>query len=1467
MMMLAAYGIFRTSYVQTRLASVVANYLSKELGTQVSVGQLDISWFLDVVIIDIIVKDKQNNTLFKAGRLRANIGKINLKRRFLGIYAFSIKDAEINLLRFKTKEEMNFDFIVSYFSGTDTAAADTSSSKPWRLGISGVKISNTSFSYSNQSKEPTETGVDYNYLKINDLNLEIKKINIAGDSITGQIENLGFVEKSGFRLNDLSTRILIRSDSIVARNLHILTPGSHINLDLKFRHSGYHAYNDFIDSVKMTGEFDRTSIKLSDIGFFAPELASIDEVIKVHGKITGTVASLRARNFRFAYRDNTYFEGNISMDGLPDINETFIHLNIKDLRSNYKDFEAFRINSKPIVKVPEDLKNLGIIRIKGYFTGFFYDFVSAATFNTALGSIQTDLSLKTDTKENINYSGHLNIRNWNLGKTIQAEEYLGKIDFSSEIKGSYNTKAGISAALNGLVSKLDLLGNSFSNIEIDGNLENKQFNGMLMLRDELIDLDFNGLIDFTTKLPEFNFKSSVKNAWLSKLNIWSRDSSSCFSTEMDLNFKGSNIDNLLGTLRFTNTLYTEKGVNYPLRSVVLSTTQFPDNTKQLGLDSDVAEINFKGQYAFADFYSSLLNILNNFLPSFRPAPAEQRKVNIEQRFEYTIKIREDIKDIAGLFIPSLSINSPVYLFGSYNSSNNIVLINGQADQFELEGVKFNNWFITGQNNGNSLQFTTGSSAILFNEASEENDLELGIENFAFDLTMRGDSIRYGIKWHDNVSGLRNAGKIDGILSFSDQMIIKSTLLPSAFTVNDTTFLVSQSGDFLVDSTAVFVDNLSVKGLNQELMITGKISNDKTDTLYLQFSDLNISNADLLLRQDGIDFDGILNGKISVNDLYHERKLQADINVKDLYFNKERLGDAFILTRWDNQKSGLEVSADVIYKGNIGSHKPVSVRGYIYPVADTSENFDLDVAFVNYNLASLNPFLEGFASHLKGFTSGQLTLNGTFDKPDFEGYLQLMRTQLKIDYLNVIYSFADKVEIRPDLIYANNVMIYDSLGNTGLMTFKLHHNYFNDMVMDMNVQASSLSGLNTTIRQNELFYGTAVATGQVNIRGPFEDLKMSINAKSEKGTNIFIPINLDVQATENDFIRFVSKETEDIQTAIFEPVTSGVSLDMLLDVTKDAGIQIFLPENIGNIKATGSGRMEMSIDTRGDITMFGDYNIDAGTFLFTFQNLINRVFSIERGSIISFTGSPYDANLNVRAVYKVRAALSGIPELSVFEEYNGRSIPVECIIHLKNNLYNPDIGFGIRLPDAEDDLKQRIFAAIDTTNDVVMTQQMVSLLLMKSFSFSGNTNLAGSVGASSIEMLTSQLSGMLSQLSKDIDIGLNYRTGDAMTNEALEVALSTHLFDDRVTIDGNFGITNSSSTQNTNNIVGDVTVDVKITRDGRFRVKAYNKSNNPFEASFYNADYKQGVGVYYRYEFDRFSEIFRRQRKKAVPLSP
>ena len=1465
MSLLVVYGVFRSSFVQTRLAGIVTNYLSKELGTEVSVAGLDISWFFRIEILDVTIKDLNNQNILKSEKIKIKVGKINFRRRFLGIYGITLDNAEVNLIKYKSDGLMNYNFITDYFTFTDTLQIKEPS-HPWKIGFSGVKLINTSFTYWNQLEDTIEKGVDYDHLALKNIELDLRKFKIEGDSIIGTIKHLSFSEKSGFVLNRLSAEVKVKSDSIVARNLLILTPDSHVALDLKFSHNGYGAYGDFIDSVKMDGRFDQSSLMLSDIGYFAPALLPLREILKIDGQVKGTVSSLKAQKLRFSFGKSTYFEGNVNMDGLPDIDETFIHLNIKDLRTNFADISNFKSDGKKLFEVPEVVKKLGNIRVKGFFTGFFYDFVSAATFTTSTGTLKTDMSLKTSARNTVNFQGHVNLLNWDLGKTLDASEYLGKIDLSTETTGSYRKDGGVSAVLKGTISKLDLMKNEFNDIKLDGTFEDRKFNGALALRDELIDLDFQGIVDFSEEVPAFNFTSTVHNAYLNRLNLWERDSSSRLSTYMDLNFSGSDIDNLRGSLQFTNTLYSELGNDYPAKNIALYSRLTSDNNKELSLESDFADINFTGKFEFKDFYSSLINIINAYLPSFRPLPAADLEVKQEHVFDYSIRIK-DATALTELFLPSLKINSIADFFGSYNSVSKTVLLNGHADQFEFGGVIINDWFVRGQNKGNSLQATTGSSAINFTNAPNEDALALGLENFSVEAQMHGDSITYLVDWHDNATGKRNFGNLAGYFSFNEKPYIRLVMQKADFAVNDTTFTVSQDGDFIIDSTSVTITKLNIIGMNQGMTIDGKISEDPNDILYLNFRDLNISNADLLLAQNGLDFDGILNGNISINDLYKERKIQADVSIDNFAFNKEELGDFVILTKWDNQKSGLDINADIIYQGNVGTHKPISVKGYIYPGSNEKDNFDLDVSLSNFTLATLNPFLDGFASGLKGYTSGQLRLEGPFNKPAFTGSLQLLRTQFKVDYTNVIYSLADKAEITPGLISAKSILVYDSLGNTALCDFTLTHDYFRNMIMNLNVQANNLSGLHTRLKHNNLFYGDAVATGNINIYGPFNDLRMDINVSTNKGTSMYIPINLDVDATENEYIRFVSATDSLEEERLYVPETSGLNLDMQIDVTKDASIQIFLPQDIGNIKATGNGKVRMSIDTRGDVTAFGNYFIDEGTFLFTFENIINRLFSIEKGSTISFNGSVYDADLDVSAVYKLRASLSGIPELASNPDYAGRNIPVECIIYLKNNLYNPDISFSIRLPDTEDILKQLIFAAIDTTNDVVMTQQMVSLLLMKSFSFTGNAGLAGSVGSSTVEMLTSQLSNMLSQISKDVDIGLNYRTGDALSSEALEVALSTHLFEDRVTIEGNFGLINTGTTQDATNLVGDVMVDVKITRDGRFRVKAYNKSNNPFERISHNADYKQGVGIYYRYEFDKFSELFRRKRKIVPKTEP
>jgi len=238
--------------------------------------------------------------------------------------------------------------------------------------------------------------------------------------------------------------------------------------------------------------------------------------------------------------------------------------------------------------------------------------------------------------------------------------------------------------------------------------------------------------------------------------------------------------------------------------------------------------------------------------------------------------------------------------------------------------------------------------------------------------------------------------------------------------------------------------------------------------------------------------------------------------------------------------------------------------------------------------------------------------------------------------------------------------------------------------------------------------------------------------------------------------------------------SGLSLNLNLSVTQDADIELFLPYEMGNIRADGNGDINITVNSRGDFEIFGDYFIHKGTFLFTLKNLVSRKFSILEGGKISWTGNPYEAELDIKTLYKTKASLAG------FDIENDRRYNIDCFLELSQQLSDPTIHFSIAIPNIDKEDEQKVFAQLDTENEVQMNQQMISLLVLGSFSSSSNmTPSAGEIGASSINVLSNQLSNWLSQISKDFDIGINYRPSGAYTEQEVEVALSTQLFKESV----------------------------------------------------------------------------------------
>ncbi|MBN2863216.1 MAG: translocation/assembly module TamB domain-containing protein, partial [Bacteroidales bacterium] len=483
------------------------------------------------------------------------------------------------------------------------------------------------------------------------------------------------------------------------------------------------------------------------------------------------------------------------------------------------------------------------------------------------------------------------------------------------------------------------------------------------------------------------------------------------------------------------------------------------------------------------------------------------------------------------------------------------------------------------------------------------------------------------------------------------------------------------------------------------------------------------------------------------------------------------------------------------------------------------------------------------------------------------------TSMKIDFLQTRYTMNDSIRFDKNNIIFRNIRLLDEKGNSATLNGSVFHDYFKNYRADLLINTDECMVLNTKPRDNDIFYGTAYATGVTTIKSGTNSLSFDISAKTDRNTKIYIPLNSSETVSDYSFITFVSHDTiseVDNKPSLISRAPdkeTAMDLNFDLEITPDAEIQLIFDSKVGDImQGRGSGRLNISLNSRDEFGISGDYIIDAGDYLFTLGNILNKPFTVENGGKITFSGNIDDAEIDIKAIYKLRASLY---EILQDERYNER-IPVECHIDLSGKLFNPVIGLDIFLPTADESTRTYLKNVITTEEE--RSRQFLYLLVMNSF-YSDPTYRSALTSASSpatgtsamavttTEMVSNQLSNWLSQISNDFDIGFVYRPGykDISSNE-VQLALSTQLLNDKVIINGNFDVRGAGGTSdNTNQMSGDFDIEYKIT--DRIRFKVFNRFNNPYTGK--QAPYTQGFGLFYRQEFDKFSDLFRKTEKSEM----
>ena len=200
--------------------------------------------------------------------------------------------------------------------------------------------------------------------------------------------------------------------------------------------------------------------------------------------------------------------------------------------------------------------------------------------------------------------------------------------------------------------------------------------------------------------------------------------------------------------------------------------------------------------------------------------------------------------------------------------------------------------------------------------------------------------------------------------------------------------------------------------------------------------------------------------------------------------------------------------------------------------------------------------------------------------------------------------------------------------------------------------------------------------------------------------------------------------------------------------------------------------------------------------------------------------------------------------------------MNCGISITGKLRNPELHFSIDIPDLNPAVQAQVEGAFNTEDKI--QKQFIYLLVAGSFLPSEESGI--SVGGTDVlfsnvsSIMSGQLNNIFQKLNIPLDLGLNYKSTQTGTN-IFDVAVSTQLFNNRVVVNGTVGNRADITGMSTNQVAGDVDIEIKLNRTGSLRLSLFTHSADQLSAYLDNSQ-RHGGGIAYQMEFNTFRQLFR-----------
>jgi len=1185
--------------VQTKIAHYFMNSINKDFGTNIAIDGVAVSVFGGVKFKKVLIRDHHQDTLIYSERIATTI--LESTKLLDGDLIFDGLDLHgllLDLKTYKNEKESNLDKFIKAFETGKT------STRKFLLKANKLQIYNGRFIVTDQNRENPK---DLDFTK---LNASVSDFLIFGPDVTTNINKMSFLDFRGLYVKNLKSKFTYSKKNIKLENLDLLTKESTLVGTVLLNYK-IEDFSNFTDKVLFDIQLSSASVASNDIRYFYKEIGK-NQHFYTKAIIKGTLNDLKFKNLELVDDRKTQINGDINFKNLfAKKGQKFsMYAKFEKLTSTYGDLVVILPNILG-TKLPTSLKKLGRFSASGTATVSTTAVEADFSMITALGRVTSNLEIQNINEiDKASYLGNVILENFDIATLLDQKE-LGRVSLNIDVDGKGFKQKYLNTAIKGDISQIEYKNYNYTNIVVDGTLKSPYYKGQISVNDPNLSMIFDGLLDLSKKDSRYDFHINVENADLNKLKLI-KDSVSVFKGDVVVQASGNNIENFQGNVYINKTSYQNAKDTYNFDDFAINSTFDNNRIRTITVNSpDIVQGEIVGKYEFNQLENLVKNSLGSLYTNFKPS-----KVKKGQFLKFNFSIYNKIIEI---FYPEISIGANTIVKGNISSDNQEFKLNFNSPQIVASSNTFDN-----------IRISVDNKNPLYNAFIELDSIKTKyykIRDFSLiNVTMKDTLFfRSEFKGGPNAEDYFNLNLYHTINKDNNNVV---GISKSEVKFKDYLWFLNENET--PNNQIVFdksfknfdIDNIILSHEDQSISLDGIFKDTTIKDIKLSFKDVDLNQ--ITPANNKFVVHGNINGEVNFKQNKDVYQPTASIIIDKLNVNKTDLGTLNFDIEGDESLRKFTINSD-LENENLESFNADGS----FEIVNKETILDLKLKFDKFNIATLNSLGGEVLSNIRGSISGNSTIEGNLKKPNINGRLYLDNAGITIPYLDVDYELSDNTIIDltdEKFLFRNNTLKDTKYGTVGNLNGSIEHNNFTDWKLDLAISSKRLLALDTKDSEDAAYYGTAFIDGRATIKGPTNALFIKVEAKSEKGTAVKIPINNAESVSDNIFIHFVTaQEKYNVKNGIVGNARNynGLELEFDFDITPDAEVEVILDRNTGHgMKGKGFGSLLFKINTLGRFNMWGDFQAYEGTYNFKYGGLIDKKFEVKKGG--SITWEPYES---------------------------------------------------------------------------------------------------------------------------------------------------------------------------------------------------------------------------------------------------